>query len=268
MATWKEELQKNFNAKTAGKEISLLCFDMVDSTNLEAKRQADNGAADFTLVITDAQSKGRGRRGRNWESVQEENIYMSLLLKPDFAPDKASMVTLVMALATARAIRECTGLAAEIKWPNDIVIAGKKAVGILTELDLKGSLIDSLICGVGINVNQAVFSEEIRQTATSLYLESGKRIDRNKLVVCVMENFEKAYDSFERAQNLAPLMEEYNALLVNRDRQVRVLDPKGEFAAVAHGINQMGELLVEKENGSIEEVYAGEVSVRGIYGYV
>ena len=268
MVTWKEELQKNFNAKTAGKEISLLCFDIVDSTNLEAKRQADKGAADFTLVIADSQSAGRGRRGRSWESAKEENIYMSLLLKPEFAPDKASMVTLVMALATARAIRECTGLAAEIKWPNDIVIAGKKAVGILTELNLKGAFIDSLVCGVGINVNQEVFPEEIRQVATSLCIESGKRIDRQELVLRVMENFEKAYDSFGKAQNLETLMEEYNALLVNRDRQVCVLDPKGEFTAVARGINQRGELLVEKEDGSIEEVYAGEVSVRGIYGYV
>ncbi len=268
MATWKEELQKNFNVKTAGKEISLLCFDIVDSTNLEAKRQADEGAADFTLVIADSQSAGRGRRGRSWESAQEENIYMSLLLRPDFEPDKASMVTLVMALATARAVRDCTGLAAEIKWPNDIVIAGKKAVGILTELTLKGTFIESLVCGVGINVNQKVFPEEIKQTATSLCLESGRRIDRQGLILRMIENFEKAYDSFCKTQNLVTLMEEYNMLLVNRGRQVRVLDPKGEFAGVARGINQKGELLVEKEDGSIEEVYAGEVSVRGIYGYV
>lgn len=268
MASWKEELQSQMIDKAAGKETSLLCFDIIDSTNLEAVRQAQAGAKGGLWIVADAQSQGKGRRGRSWESPAGSNVFMSLLLRPFFLPDKASMVTLVMALSVAQAIREATGLAAEIKWPNDIVINRKKAVGILTELAVSEGFIQHLVCGVGINVNQEEFLKEISQTATSLFLESGREVDRVELIIRVMERFEENYKVFCRKQNMADLLPAYHELLVNKDAEVRVLDPKGEYRGIARGINIKGELLVEKEDGSIEEVYAGEVSVRGIYGYV
>ena len=268
MAVWAEQLQKCMSDKTAGKEISLLCFDVTDSTNLEAERQALAGAPDRLLIVADEQQKGRGRRGRDWESPAGNNIFMTLLLRPSFSPDKASMVTLVMALAVARAIREETGLEAEIKWPNDIVIGGKKTVGILTELAVEAGNIKHLICGVGVNVNQKVFPAQICKTATSLSLESGREIDRITLICRIMRCFWADYESFCKRGDLEDLMPAYNALLVNKDREVRVLDPAGEYRGIARGVNSKGELLVEKEDGGIEAVYAGEVSVRGIYGYV
>ena len=268
MAPWMEELQSLMSEKAAGKETSLLCFDIIDSTNEEAKRCADAGAKSGLWIVSDAQSKGKGRRGRSWESPAGNNIFMSLLLRPFFLPDKASMVTLVMALSVARAIREATGLAAEIKWPNDIVINKKKAVGILTELSVKEGFIDYLICGIGINVNQQVFPEEISQTATSLFLESGREADRADLICRVMERFEENYRTFCQKQNMSDLLSAYHELLVNKDAEVRVLDPQGEYQGIARGINRQGELLVEKQDGTTEAVYAGEVSVRGIYGYV
>ncbi len=243
-------------------------FEELDSTNEEAKRQAQAGAESGLLIVADKQIKGRGRRGRSWESPAGSNIFMSLLLRPTLKMESASMITLVMALSVSEAITEMTGLFARIKWPNDVVVNGRKTVGILTELFVNGDGSWYLICGVGINVNQKSFPGELAETATSLFLESDTETDRRKLTEKVMERFDENYRTFCNKETMEDLMEVYNTLLVNKDAAVRVLDPKGEYEGMALGINREGELLVRKEDGSIEDVYAGEVSVRGIYGYV
>lgn len=260
------ELKSRMKTKTAGKH--LLYFDVIGSTNIEAKKQAEAGAPNGLLVVADKQEQGRGRRGRSWESPAGMNIFMTILLRPQFAPDRASMVTLVMALSVAWAIEEVTGLDVGIKWPNDIVVNKKKVVGILTEMNMETDYIQYLVCGVGINVNQDSLPDNIAKTATSLYLESGKKINRANLIEKTMEYFEKNYEVFLKDENMSNLMEAYNKLLVNKHNKVRVLDPKGEYEGLSHGINEAGELIVEKQDGTIENVYAGEVSVRGIYGYV
>ena len=260
------ELQSRMKTKMAGSH--LLYFDVIGSTNVEAKKQAENGAPEGLLVVADKQEAGRGRRGRSWTSPAGANIFMTLLLRPRFVPEKASMVTLVMAVSVAQGIADISGLPAKIKWPNDIVIHKKKAVGILTELTMETDYIQYLVCGVGINVNQTEFPEEIAKTATSLCIEMGQTVQRASVIAAVMSYFENYYEKFIQAGDLSAILEEYNDRLVNRNAQVRVLDPKGEFSGTALGINKSGELLVKKEDGSVAEVYAGEVSVRGIYGYV
>ncbi len=260
------ELKTRIKTKMAGNH--LLYFDVVGSTNIEAKKQAENGAPEGLLVVADKQEAGRGRRGRSWESPAGVNIFMTLLLRPSFSPGKASMITLVMALSVAQAVSEAAGLTAKIKWPNDVVVNKKKVVGILTELTMETDYIQYLVCGVGINVNQMSFPETIAQTATSLYLEGGRQVNRAGLIEKVMERFEENYEIFLRTEDMSGLTEPYNRLLVNKEERVRVLDPKGEYDGLSHGINKMGELIVEKQDGSVENVYAGEVSVRGIYGYV
>ncbi len=260
------ELKTRIKTKMAGSH--LLYFDVVGSTNIEAKKQAENGAPEGLLVVADKQEAGRGRRGRSWESPAGVNIFMTLLLRPSFSPGKASMITLVMALSVAQAVSEAAGLTAKIKWPNDVVVNKKKVVGILTELTMETDYIQYLVCGVGINVNQMSFPETIAQTATSLYLEGGRQVNRAGLIEKVMERFEENYEIFLRTEDMSGLTEPYNRLLVNKEERVRVLDPKGEYDGLSHGINEMGELIVEKQDGSVENVYAGEVSVRGIYGYV
>jgi len=251
-----------------------------DSTNEEIKRRAIKGAPDGLWVAADKQTRGKGRRGRSWESQDTGNLYLSLLLHPEFPPERASMVTLVMALCVAKVVSDMTGLCTKIKWPNDIVIGTKKAAGILTELvfDEKGGYY--LICGVGINVNQRCFPDEIAKTATSLLTECEKQqlaaddrvavggIDRRKLAECLAKRFEADYAAFCKVTDMSLMKESYEALLANKGNSVRVLDPKGEYEGTALGINEMGELLVRKADGSVEAVYAGEVSVRGIYGYV
>lgn len=239
-----------------------------DSTNLQAKRLAEEGAPHGTVVTADMQTAGRGRRGRGWEAPAGANVALSLVLRPEISPDRASMLTLVMALAVCQAIEEETGIQPLIKWPNDIVLNGKKIVGILTEMNVAPKGTWYVICGVGINVKPREFPEELRDKATTLETEVGREISREKLIEKIMVRFEAAYERFTESQDITGLLEAYNRRLVNAGRKVRVLDPKGEFEGTALGINPVGELLVETEDGKVREVYAGEVSVRGINGYV
>ncbi|MDE7198278.1 MAG: biotin--[acetyl-CoA-carboxylase] ligase, partial [Lachnospiraceae bacterium] len=176
------------------------------------------------------------------------------------------------ALSVAEGIQEVTGLPAGIKWPNDIVVNGKKVVGILTELSMTPEMneIQFLVAGVGVNVNQESteeFPEEIRETATSLKIESGRHIARAVLLERILTRFEENYEAFERTLTLSELKERYESRLIGRDAGVRVLDPAGEYTGISRGINETGELIVEKDNGETVFVYAGEVSVRGLYGY-
>lgn len=238
------------------------------STNLDAKMLADEGAVTGTLVVADMQTAGRGRRGRDWVSPAGKDIYMSLLLRPLCRPEKASALTLVMALAVLEAIEEIVPGCIGIKWPNDIVMNGKKICGILTEMSAELDGIHYVVIGVGINVNQTEFDEELRERATSLMIETKSTVNRSSLVGRVMHYFEKNYELFEKSWDLSGLMERYNTFLANKDKEVRVLDPKGEYDGVARGINEKGELVVERSDGEKVLVYAGEVSVRGIYGYV
>ena len=191
-----------------------------------------------------------------------------MLLKPDFETEKAPMLTLVMAYSVAKVLGANGFSDIQIKWPNDLILSGKKVCGILTEMHLQGTTIHHVVIGVGINVNGQEFSTELMNKATSLYIECGKRLDKEKLIVDIVDTFMKEYDHFVEVGNLGFLQEEYNAMLVNREKEVRVLEPENEYTAYAQGINQMGELEVRLPDGTERTVYAGEVSVRGVYRYV
>lgn len=265
------EIASRLHTKWAGKKLHF--FESTGSTNPDAKRFAEEGEPHGTTVVADRQTAGRGRRGRSWESPAGRSIYFTIVVRPKFAPDRASMVTLVMALSVAEAIQEITGLDPGIKWPNDIVVNGKKVVGILTEMSMTPEMneIQFLVAGVGINVNQAgpeEFPEEIRGTATSLQIEAGRQFDRAALLERILARFEMDYESFEQTLDLSMLKSRYEARLAGRDAGVRVLDPAGEYTGISRGITDTGELIVEKEDGGRILVYAGEVSVRGLYGYV
>lgn len=250
----------------AGKSIRHIT--LTDSTNEEVKRLGNAGAEEGTVIWADRQTAGKGRRGRSWYSDATDNLYFTILLRPQISPDKASMLTLVMAHAVAVAIREYTGLEAQIKWPNDIVVADKKVCGILCEMKLAGTDLDYCVAGVGVNVGKQEFAEDIQDKATSLEEQLGSTLDREGLLLAIVDRFEKGYERFLGYEDLSFLREEYNEWLVNQNRQVRVLEPQGEYEGVAKGITATGELLVECTDGRIQKVYAGEVSVRGLYGYV
>lgn len=239
------------------------------STNLDAKALAEKGEAAGAVVVADMQTAGRGRRGRGWVSPSGKDIYMSLMLRPQCRPEKASVLTLVMAVAVLEAVQELIPQTCSIKWPNDIVINNRKVCGILTEMSAELDGIHYVVIGAGINVNQEQMAMEIQDKATSLYIEGGETIRRAPLVARVLHCFEENYAVFEQNWDFSGLVDKYNRYLVNRNREVRVLDPKGEYDGIARGINENGELIVErKSDKETVLVYAGEVSVRGIYGYV
>lgn len=260
-----ESLQKELHTKWIGRQS--LAFQEIDSTNDEAFRRAGDGAEEGLLVMADFQTRGKGRKGRRWDSVSGGNIAMSILLRPDISPSAAPRLTLVMALSAAQGIKEASGILTGIKWPNDIVVKGKKICGILTEMKVCGADPPEIVIGVGINVNTEGFPEEIRDRATSLFLESGKKQSCERVMASILEWFEKYYEVFLKTGTLAELKDNYDQACVNNGRRVCVMDPKGQYEAEAVGINEKGELLIIRDDGSMDSVYAGEVSVRGIYGY-
>lgn len=260
------EIKSLMHTEWVAKEV--LYFDTIDSTNTKAQELAEKGYPSGTLVVADKQESGKGRRGRSWVSPSGTGIFMTLMIKSDINPNNASMLTLVAALAVAKAITSVTGEEAMIKWPNDIVVNGKKVCGILTEMNAQFDYINNIVVGVGINVHNESFPEEISQMASSLMIEAGgKRFHRAQIIAETMLYFEQYYDTFLKTQDLSALVREYDELLVNRNKSVRVLDPKEPFDGKAMGITPKGELIVDTWE-SRKLVSSGEVSVRGIYGYV
>lgn len=245
-------------------------YEMLDSTNKKAKELAEAGCPHGTLVAAAGQEAGVGRRGRRWSSESGQGIYMSLVLRPELSIEKASMLTLVTAMAVSKAIygivRDC-GIFPFIKWPNDIVIRGKKVCGILTEMATKNGEIDYIVIGIGVNVHNREFPAEIAHMATSIELEIGHGVARESLAPLILQQFEKYYEIFMETQDLSLLQEEYQQMSANKGRTVTVLDPAGEFKGTARGITTLGELIVDTPEGQ-RLVSSGEVSVRGIYGYV
>ena len=252
------------HTKWAGKTVHFARE--MDSTNLWIKRLAKVGAPEGTLALAEFQSAGRGRLGRSWEVPEGTSVMMSILLRPKFEPQYAPTLTLVMGMAVAKAVKNL-GFDVSIKWPNDVVVSHKKICGILTEMGVRDGKIDYAVIGVGINVNIREFPEEMADKATSLYLESGKEFDRSQIPGLVMEAFEEYYEKFAATCDLSGLKEEYESILANYNQPVRVL-AKEPYEGVARGITDGGELLVEKTDGTIVAVSAGEVSVRGLYSYV
>lgn len=281
------EITSRLTTEWAGRK--LFYREETGSTNNDAKRCGEEGHPHGTVVVADIQNAGKGRRGRAWQTIPGTALSFSILLRPSFPAERASMITLVMALAVAEAVEAAlkedrqgskesgtenpAGTTVTIKWPNDIVINRKKVCGMLTEMTMTPELdeIQYLVVGVGINVNNESpqeFQEEIRETAASLRIETGRRLNRAELLQDVLCRFEKHYETFLETLDMSRLRETYQARLQGLGNEVRVLDPAGEYTGVSRGINDRGELIVERENGERVAVYAGEVSVRGLYGYV
>ena len=261
----KNELVSIRKTKWVGTEICY--FDVTDSTNTQAKSLGEGDAPNGTLVVAGKQESGRGRRGRSFESPAGTGIFMTLLLRPEIEPQNASMLTLVSALAVAKGIEHMVDLPVQIKWPNDIVINVKNVCGILTEMSAQMDYVNYIVIGIGINVGNEEFPEEIKDVATSIYLESGKHVNRAMLIEKIWEEFEDYYELYEKTQDLSSLVKEYDSYLVNRGQKVRVLDSKEPYEGKAMGITDRGELIVDTWEAR-RLVSAGEVSVRGVYGYV
>ena len=261
------------------------------STNTIVKKLADDGAPEGTLVVADIQEGGKGRRGREWVTPPPgANIAMSLLIRPKTETAQLAPVTLVAAMAVQAAVEEMVlagrhaegvfaqdgkenakdeavrdSYSVQIKWPNDIVLCGRKMTGILTELSLEEDRVSYAVVGIGINVNNEAFPPSIADKATSMYLETGRKWHRAELVARVCLHFEKIYELFEK-DGFAVLRESYEQALAGRGRAAVVMD-REPWEGTIRGVSESGELLIEDKEGKIRAVSSGEVSVRGINGY-
>ena len=234
--------------------------DLVDSTNTRIKQLAAQGAPDGTLYIAAAQSAGRGRKGRAFLSPTG-GLYLSMLLRPGCPAEEALSITPLAAVAVCRAVKGVCGLDCGIKWPNDVVLGGKKLCGILTEASTdKDGLF--LVPGIGVNLNTEEFPEELRQVAGSVFLLSGRRTETEVFARELIGQLDELYAGWKTDKNV--FLEEYRALCINTGREVLT----GGRPAKALGIAEDYSLLVEYPDGTRENIAYGEVSVRGLYGYV
>ncbi|MDF2595647.1 MAG: biotin/acetyl-CoA-carboxylase ligase [Clostridia bacterium] len=261
----KSEVSSIIHTKVLGKDIRY--YDQINSTNEMAKTLAREGAAEGTVVIADRQLSGKGRLGKHWDSPSGTGIWMSIILKPDIMPVQASQLTLLAGLSVCEAVNKVTGLESRIKWPNDVVVNRKKVCGILTEMSAELDGINYIIVGIGINVNTKEFTEELSH-ATSLSLEGGKDYMRRYIIKEILEVFEEDYMVYKKERNIKHFLQRYKDNCITLNGDVKIITHQREYTAYAKDIAKDGSLIVTDEQGQEETIFSGEVSVRGLYGYI
>lgn len=255
-------LKSLLHNKIIGK--NLIVLDSVNSTNDYLKKLGNEGCENGTVVAAREQTRGKGRLGRTWQSKKDDGIAFSVLLRPNVAPSEVSAITPLAGLAVCKAIREYTKLDCVIKWPNDIIVGRKKLVGILTEMSAEFDAVEYVITGIGINVDHTSFPEEIAFKATSLLLETGRHIDKNEFLACVLEHLENEF--VKNNLELTPTaLSEYTDLCATVGRSVTFQRGTRRISGMAVGVSEHGELKVMMSDGTICLVNSGEVTVQGIY---
>lgn len=262
----KDKIYEHLRTDIFARDITY--YDETDSTNTRAKLAAEEGAVHGALFVANRQNAGKGRKGHSWNSDKGTTISMTYLLKPSVDISCVSAITIVSAVAIARAFDRVKGLKPQIKWPNDVLSNGKKLVGILTEMSSEGLDINYVVVGIGINVYNSQFPEDIADKATSIFIENGEGYDRSRLIAEISNEFEVLYNEFVKNKNLEFIVDEYNSYLLSKDRQVYVIEGDKRTEYTALGLSPDGGLLVKDEQGATHNIISGEVSVRGIYGYV
>ncbi|NMA87125.1 MAG: biotin--[acetyl-CoA-carboxylase] ligase [Tissierellia bacterium] len=261
-----EEIEEYLKTEFIGRNIQY--FESLSSTNIKAKEIAME-MPEGSIIISEEQTNGKGRLGRDWTSPKGKGIWMSIILKPDLEPTEVAKLTLIGAAAVHQGLEEM-GINSKIKWPNDIIIENKKVCGILTEMSCELNIINYCIMGIGINVNLETedFSEELKEKATSLRIIRGEEINRKILLANILNHFEKLYIPFRYIGDISKSIKisRENSILIGKD--IRIIRGDTEKVGKALDIDEEGQLVVEMENGNIEKVYSGEVSVRGMKGYV
>lgn len=260
------------SAPLAGCQLGghLLCLDRIDSTNTEAKRQAMEGAPHGLVILSEEQTGGRGRLGRSFQSPKGLGLYLSVLLRPALSPGEVVDFTAWAAVAVCDGIEAACGIRPGIKWTNDIVLGGKKLCGILTELGLESesNSLQYLICGIGVNVNHQAgdFEEGIRPIATSLAQELGHPVRRSELAVQIIQALDRMYAGFPK--NKGAYLSKYREDCLTPGNPVQLITPVSREEAFAVEIDDEFRLVVEYSDGRRAALSAGEVSVRGMYGYI
>lgn len=258
-----QNIYRNLKTKFIGKNV--LHFETIDSTNNYAKK-IGNELIDGSVIISEEQTKGKGRLGRVWESKAGEGIWMSIILKPNIIPNKAPFITLIAGASIVKALN-ILGVDAKIKWPNDITINNKKLSGILTELSAEIERVNYIVVGIGMNVKDTDFEEELKDKATSLYKENYNlsRVDIVKEILCQFEKLYLDYIEKDDKKEVLDICRQYSAI-INKEIYVIKNDQKELVDCI--GINEEGNLIIKNKDGNLEEIMSGEVSIRGVKGYV
>ncbi|MDR4888689.1 biotin--[acetyl-CoA-carboxylase] ligase [Fredinandcohnia sp. QZ13] len=254
------EIQLGLETKSLGRNIHF--EESVTSTQQIAHKLAYEGAVEGTLVVAEEQTTGRGRLDRAWYSPKHTGVWMSMILRPQIPPSQAPQLTLLAAVGVVQAIQEVTGLEPDIKWPNDILIHQKKIVGILTELQAETDRINSVIIGIGINVNQELsqFPENLHTIASSLAIEKGDKIDRAKLIQVILLKIEKLYNEFlQHGFKVVKLLWESYATSIGKQIIARTIS--GSIEGKAIGINEEGVLLLEDAEGKVHHIYSADIEL-------
>ncbi|WP_433958601.1 biotin--[acetyl-CoA-carboxylase] ligase [Cytobacillus horneckiae] len=236
--------------------------EVVETTQKVAHRLANEGAKEGTIVVAEEQSNGRGRMDRKWVSPKYTGIWLSIILRPNLPPHKAPQLTLIAAVSVVQAIEEVTGLSPEIKWPNDVLLNGKKITGILTEMQADADRIASIIMGIGINVNQSKedYPPELQDKATSLAIEKGQKISRAELIQALLLKLENLYKIYiEKGFHPIKLLWESYAVSIGKYITARTLT--GAIAGKAIGITDEGVLLLEDGEGKLHHIYSADIEI-------
>ena len=257
-----EEIKAGLRTSLLGQEIAY--HREVTSTQEVAKVLAAQGANEGTVVIAETQMGGRGRVGRVWASPPG-GVYLSIILRPSIKPSEALRFPLIAGVAVAQAIQELTDLKPKLKWPNDIIVKGRKVGGILTEMSAETDRINYLIIGMGINVNteRTLFPKEIEDSATSLKEECEEEISRVKLVQRILTELESLYGDF-KLSGFEPIRERWKALSNTIGAWVSISSGRESLEGEAIDIDQEGALILRSENGILERIIAGDVSLRNL----
>ena len=253
------EIRDGLDTIVFGKR-DIVYFTETDSTNTRAKDLAVRGAPEGTLVICEKQTKGRGRKGRSWFSPSQGGIYTSLILKPSISPSEAPKITLLTAVVVAETLRSLTGLSAIIKWPNDILINGKKIAGILTEMSTEMDSIDHIVVGLGLNVNTPDFPDDIREKATSLFIETGKYFPRVRFIQEYLKWYEEYYEIFKRT-GFEPVIKRWKELTNMIGQQITVEMVSKKYSGKVQDIDKDGVLILKDNNGKCHRIFSGDVTL-------
>lgn len=237
-------------------------YESVSSTQKLAKEFALNGAKHGTLVVSDEQTEGRGRLVRQWYSPKGTGLWMSIIVRPEIPIQKTPQLTLLMAVAVIQAIEATTGLHPTIKWPNDILINGRKVCGILTEMQAEENRVQSVIIGIGVNVNQnkADFPEELQTIATSLKIEADKTVSRTKLLQNICYQLEQLLNEYLHT-GFKPIKQLWESYANSIGKQITARTAKGSYTGFAIGINDEGVLLLKQASGEVMEIYSADIDL-------
>jgi BirA family biotin operon repressor/biotin-[acetyl-CoA-carboxylase] ligase len=253
------EIQEGLQTEIFGK-TELVYLPETDSTNRVAKDLALKNSPEGTLVIAEKQTQGRGRLGRQWFSPADDGIYISLILRPAIPPQEAPKLTLLTAVAVADAVIDLTALPVHIKWPNDILINDKKTAGILTEINSEMDRVNYIVVGLGLNVNTPSFPDEIKDLATSLFLETGQKWSRLKLVQAYLCRFEEYYTLFKKS-GFNSVLSRWKELTRMIGKSINVSMLNEHYQGVVQAIDPDGALILKDPNGKIQRIICGDVTI-------